>query len=84
VLELFRGLCRAAGEGEAPARGAVMVLHDINLAARYADQVILLDGRGGVVAGERDAVLRADLLSQAFGHPLRRFELDGRVTFLPD
>ncbi|WP_068808858.1 ABC transporter ATP-binding protein [Thauera phenolivorans] len=85
VLELFRGLCRApAADEAAPGRGAVMVLHDINLAARYADQVILLDGRGGVVAGERDAVLRADLLSQAFGHPLRRFEFDGRVTFLPD
>lgn len=77
VLDLFRKL---AGEG----RGVVMVLHDINLAARYADHIILLDGRGGVIAGDRDTVLQADCLSHAFGHPLRRFELDGRVTFLPD
>jgi iron complex transport system ATP-binding protein len=60
------------------------VLHDINLAARYAAHIIMLDGHGGVIAGDRDTVLRADLLSQAFGHPLRRFEHEGRLVFLPD
>ena len=77
VLELFSGLARAG-------RGVVMVLHDLNLAARFADQVILLDGRGGVVAGARDAVLRADRLSHAFNHPIRRVDADGRTFFLPD
>jgi iron complex transport system ATP-binding protein len=86
TLELFRCRCDEGGGGSAGGAGCgvVMVLHDINLAARYADHVILLDGRGGVVAGARERVLRADLLSQAFGHPLRRFEVDGRPTFLPD
>ena len=79
TLELFRAHVRAQA-GSA----VVMVLHDLNLAARYADQVILLDGRGGVIAGARDEVLQAELLSQAFGHPLRRFEIDGRITFIPD
>ena len=59
-----------------------MVLHDLNLAARFADQVVLLDGRGGVVAGLAEAVLQADVLSDAFGHPLRRHVIDGHVTFL--
>lgn len=80
TLELFRSIVR----GGDTLHGVVMVLHDINLAARYADHIILLDGRGGVKAGDRDSVLRADLLSQAFGHPLRRFESEGRVLFLPD
>jgi iron complex transport system ATP-binding protein len=83
TLALFRRLCNEAAADGAGC-GVVMVLHDINLAARYADHVILLDGRGGVVAGARERVLQADLLSQAFGHPLRRFELDGRPTFIPD
>lgn len=77
TLDLFRGL---AGQGQ----GVVMVLHDLNLAARYADQVILLDGRGGVLAGPRETVLQPEPLSHAFGHTLRRFELDGRITFVPD
>ncbi len=77
VLELLRTL---AGAG----RGVVMVLHDINLAARFADQVILLDGRGGVQAGDRDTVLRPELLSRAFGHPLRCIEAEGRTLFIPE
>ncbi|ENO86648.1 ABC transporter ATP-binding protein [Thauera linaloolentis] len=83
TLELFRHIVRG-GDRDGVRRGAVLVLHDINLAARYADHVILLDGRGGVVAGERDSVMRPELLSQAFGHPLRRFEHEGRVVFVPD
>ncbi|NMG47609.1 ATP-binding cassette domain-containing protein [Azoarcus communis] len=78
VLELFRRQAVQRGSG------VVMVLHDINLAARYADHIILLDGRGGVVAGGRDTVLRADCLSHAFGHALRRYDLDGRITFIPE
>lgn len=76
TLELFR---RLAGEG----RGVVMVLHDINLAARYADHVILLDGKGGVMAGPRDTVLQAGPLSQAFGHPIRQVPLDDGHFFMP-
>ncbi|QDF98931.1 ABC transporter ATP-binding protein [Azoarcus sp. DD4] len=77
VLERLRALADSG-------RGVVMVLHDINLAARFADQVILLDGRGGVHAGDRDTVLRADLLSHAFDHPLRRMDVDGRSYFIPE
>ncbi|MCB1886491.1 MAG: ABC transporter ATP-binding protein [Rhodocyclaceae bacterium] len=77
VLELFRSL---ATEGA----GVVLVLHDIDLAARYADHVILLDGQGGVTAGTAQAVLQADRLSAAYGHHLRRVEVAGRTVFLPE
>jgi len=77
ALELF---ARLASNG----RGIVMVLHDINLAARFADHVILLDGRGGVIAGSRDEVLQADRLSHAYNHPICRVAVDGRTVFLPD
>lgn len=76
VLELF---LRKAGNGSA----VVMVLHDINLAARYADHVILFDGHGGVVAGTCEYVLQPERLSHAFGHPLQRYEMDGKTVFLP-
>ena len=77
VLELFR---RLLDDG----RAAVMVLHDINLASRYADQVILFDGRGNVCAGAKEDVLREDCLSHAFGHPIRRIGHAGRVLFMPE
>ena len=76
VLELFRRQLEGG-------RAAVMVLHDINLAARYADHVILFDGRGNVLAGTREDVLREDCLSSAFAHPIGRIEQDGRVLFVP-
>ncbi|WP_211165991.1 ABC transporter ATP-binding protein [Azoarcus sp. TTM-91] len=76
VLTLFRRLAEAG-------RGVVMVLHDINLAARFADRIVLLDGHGGACAGSRDEVLQPALLEAAFGHPLRRVEVEGRVLFIP-
>jgi iron complex transport system ATP-binding protein len=76
MLELIKGHTRQGCS-------AVMVLHDINLAARYADHVILLDGLGGVVAGTCAEVLREDCLSQAYGHPLRRHVVDGHAVFVP-
>lgn len=77
VLDLFR---REAATG----RAVVMVMHDINLAARYADHVILLDGQGGVAAGSADEILQAPRLSHAFGHPLRAVADGERTLFIPD
>ncbi|NMG00573.1 ABC transporter ATP-binding protein [Aromatoleum toluolicum] len=77
VLELFARLGRQG-------RGVVMVLHDINLATRFADHVILLDGKGGVLAGTREDVLQPEHLSRAFEHPIRRLDVDGRTLFIPD
>jgi len=77
TLALFRNEA-AAG------KAVVMVLHDINLAARFADQVILLDGKGGVMAGSAAEILQADRLSHAFSHPLKRVEFEGRSLFVPE
>lgn len=77
LLELFRGL---AQEG----KGVALVLHDINLASRFADDAILLDGQGGALFGPTQEILRGDRLSHAFRHPLRSFLVDGKTVFLPD
>lgn len=61
VLGLIRRLNRDQG------RSVVMSLHDISLAARFADHVIALrDGRL-VAAGAADAVITAPVLHQVFG-----------------
>ena len=76
VLEHFRGLA-ASGSGVA------MVLHDINLAARYASHVLLLDGEGGHVIGPAAEVLTTTRLSAAFGHPLRAIADGEHTLFVP-
>lgn len=50
----------------------LMVLHDVNLAASFADQVLVMQ-QGEIVAnGEPMAVLREELLDQVFGLPFYR------------
>jgi iron complex transport system ATP-binding protein len=61
VLDLIERLHHEMG------RTVVMVLHDLNLAARYASRLIAMrDGRI-VAAGEPAEVLTADLLRAVFG-----------------
>ncbi len=52
----------------------LIVVHDLNLAARYADDVWLLDGGRLIAAGPWRDVLREDLLEQTFGVSIRRLE----------
>ncbi|MGB6162324.1 MAG: ABC transporter ATP-binding protein [Pseudonocardiaceae bacterium] len=50
----------------------VVVLHDLNLAARYCDQLVLLD-RGEVVrAGRPEDVLTPEILEPVYGVTVRR------------
>jgi len=60
VMDIFR---REAGEG----RAVLTTLHDLTLAARYCDRVVVLD-RGRIVAeGPPRQALNADVLARVFG-----------------
>lgn len=50
----------------------VVVLHDLNLAARYCDQLVLLDHGTVALAGPTDAVLVPDVLARVYGVGVRR------------
>jgi iron complex transport system ATP-binding protein len=62
----------------------VMVLHDINLAARYSDRALLLHGAGEYELGASQTLLDAPRLTRLYGHPLRVIEADGRRWFVPE
>ncbi len=76
LLTCARGLARG---------GALVaaVLHDVNLAAAYADDVVLL--RDGRVLGCGPATewLREDALEALYGVPLERAEAGGQRLFAP-
>jgi iron complex transport system ATP-binding protein len=60
VLARLRSVAQAG-------RGVVLVLHDLHLAARVADDAVLLrDGRV-IAGGPADAVLTAPLIAEAYG-----------------
>lgn len=64
--------------------GALVVSHDLSLAARTCDRVVLL-GEGGVVAvGTPADVLQPEPLRRAFDIEVDRFDApDGRVVVVP-
>ncbi|MCA9862325.1 MAG: ABC transporter ATP-binding protein [Thermomicrobiales bacterium] len=49
----------------------IVVLHDLNLAARYCDQVVLLHDTRIVCAGPMTEVLTPEVLEPVFGIPVR-------------
>ncbi|WP_413450038.1 ABC transporter ATP-binding protein [Georgenia phoenicis] len=61
VLDLLTDLNRSRGTT------VVMVLHDLNLAARYADHLIALADGAVHAAGEPEEVLTADMVRAVFG-----------------
>ncbi len=50
--------------------GVLAVLHDLNLAAAYADRVVLMAHARTVAAGTPREVLQPDLLERVFGIPM--------------
>ncbi|MGV1034032.1 MAG: heme ABC transporter ATP-binding protein [Microbacteriaceae bacterium] len=76
TMQLARSL---ADEG----RAVVVVLHDLNLAAAYADQVTLLD-RGRVIAsGSPAAVLTAERVSRVYQQPVELLQHGGSPLIVP-
>jgi iron complex transport system ATP-binding protein len=68
---------------QAEGGGAVVAsLHDLDLAWDLASHVVMIDGRGGVVAGRRDDVLVAERLGAVFGVAIHAIELGGARRFV--
>jgi len=63
LFELLRGL---VAEG----LGVLVITHQLNLAARYADRLVLLSHGRVAAQGRAQDVLRADLISSVFGWPV--------------
>jgi iron complex transport system ATP-binding protein len=62
---------------------AVIALHDLNLAARFASHALVLGG-AAPVSGRVEDVMSESTLSAAFEHPLRRLRIDTRWTYIVD
>lgn len=64
--------------------GVVAVLHDVNLALRYADDVLVLGAAGGCHWGAAREVLTPDLIDAVWGvkcHPVRGEDGVGQYLF---
>lgn len=75
----MRLLARWAAQGV----GVVTVLHDLNLARRYADDAIVLDGQGMLHAGPAAELLQPALIERVWGTPCQLVSArDGTPQYL--
>ncbi len=75
VLRLFRGVADAGGT-------VIASLHDVNLAARFADRCLLLYGDGRWEFGTRDEVLDEDRLTGLYDTPMEAIPWRSRTLFV--
>jgi iron complex transport system ATP-binding protein len=78
-LDVMSVLQRLASAGAA----VVVVMHDLTLAARYCDRVILLDAGQVLADGAPDKVLSDENLQRCFAIRAHTAEVDGRRLILP-
>ncbi len=77
LFELVRGLVETNG------LGVLMITHDLNLAARFADSLLLLAGGRPVAAGAPAEVLTQQTVETVFSWPVAMQTIDGRPQMIP-
>ena len=74
IMEIFAEHARTGGS-------VLVVLHDLNYAARFCDRLVLLDAGQCVAEGLPSQVLQAELLRSVYGIDTRWIE-DGELSFI--
>ncbi len=72
-MEIWALLREEAAEG----RAVLLTTHHLNLAARFADRMLLLDGGRPAAAGPPEAVLTANVVRRVYRWPVRIDSIDG-------
>ena len=61
----------------------IMVMHDVNLAMRFSDHLLLLYGDGETNHGNAADLATEENFSRLYGHPLRCYPANGQHFFVP-
>lgn len=78
TLQLVRSITRAHGIT------ALIAIHDLNHAARFCDQIVLLHGGRIVSDGTPEEALEAERLGSVYGLPVKVQNFDGYVEVRPE
>jgi iron complex transport system ATP-binding protein len=62
---------------------AIMAIHDLNLAARYADKIVLMNGGGIVAVGDPASVITPYNIRLVFKVEAEVYEKDGKLHVVP-
>ncbi len=78
-LETMLLLKKRAGGGNI----VIVILHDVSLAARFCDKVLLLHGGEAIAYGPPDKVLSKENMARAYGIEVRHIQYEGAKYVLP-
>jgi len=78
-IQVLETLCN---QTKAQQKIILMTLHDLNLAARFCDKLILLLGDGEVLLGDTDELLDEDNLQQLYDYPIKRINSGDYPAFI--
>jgi len=73
VLSMVRRLAHEGG------RSVVIVLHDINMAARFCDRIHALRGGRVVASGTPRQIVQPDTLNEIYGVPMNVVDAPGQI-----
>ncbi|MHC4563468.1 MAG: ABC transporter ATP-binding protein [Planctomycetota bacterium] len=79
-ITIYRMMARLAHDWK---MAVICVSHDVNLAARFADELVLMKDGTTLAAGTPDEVVREDVLSQAYDVSVKLIDLpdgQGRIA----
>ena len=62
----------------------IMVLHDLNLAFQYCDQIILLEKGQVIAADEKEKVLKNEKLQEVYHHKLKMIKDSSHTYIVPN
>lgn len=77
-------LSQLSSKSESGGRTLLMVLHDPNLAVRFASHCLLLFGDGEALSGPCSTLLNESSLQRLYGHPLITVSHSGKSAWLPE
>jgi iron complex transport system ATP-binding protein len=77
LFELIRGLV------DTQQLGVLMITHDLNLAARFADSLLLLSQGSTAAAGAPADVLTREIVERVFSWPVALQTVEGRPHMVP-
>jgi iron complex transport system ATP-binding protein len=77
LMRLFEGIKNQGNSA------IVMILHDLNLAARFCDHVLMLFGNGKTLSGKTPDLLTTTHLEELYGHPIHRLQDNSQTVFIP-
>jgi len=83
VFELVRSLVDSPTGGDGIGLAALVITHHVNLAARFADRVLLLDRGRAAAHGAPGDVLTREIVERVFAWPVTIESFRGRPQMIP-